>query len=418
MAWRRPMMFALAAIYAFGALRFIWAFRLLEFDFADALFVLATLGLLLLVVVETIVRIGPRLAAYRPQFRLVVVTVLLLLVVAEVWLRFGWGLYANYEELNLGHYRTRYLRIDQMRGSNDVRQHRYFVFPSHLNQSIQYPEFTYVRKTNSLGLRGQEIDARPAEGTFRIISLGDSFTEGFGVSETDTWPLQVGRMLESSKPGQRVESINAGIAGSDPVFEYTLLEEVLAPMRPDLVLLGFSGNDVVDLCTRGGFERYQPDGTVVLQRGPSYEWLYGVSYVVRHVLHDLAGYDGMIQSPATREKCQASARQVMRTVVDRSCRLAEKGGFSLAVVVYPMKHEMETGQYDLKNLWEGAAPRCANVLRLAEWFAEHGITPDNIDEFYYPIDRHHTARGLRLFAEGVTEHVIASGLFPASRSGS
>src|SRR5262245_7988462 len=40
---------------------------------------------------------------------------------------------------------------------------------------------------NSLGLRGPETSANKAEGTFRILCLGDSFTFGAGVREEDTF---------------------------------------------------------------------------------------------------------------------------------------------------------------------------------------------------------------------------------------
>lgn len=403
----------LAGAYAFGARRLMRAFPLLNFDFGDTLFALANLGLVLLVLGEVVARLAKRQAAYRSRFRLAVVTFMLLLLGVEGWLRFGWGLYTSAEERSHGRYRTLFQRIDQMK--HDARQQRYYLYPPHLEATLRFPEFTYELRTNALGLRGPEVDLRPDPGVFRIISVGDSFTEGFGVSETDSWPLQLERLLTNYAPAQRVESINAGVAGSDPVFEYTLLEEVLAPMRPDLVLQAVSANDLEDLCGRGGFERYRPDGSVVLKPRPSWEWLYGLSYIVRHVAHDVMGYDGIMQSVQGHQICEASARKTLREVIDRSCRLAEASGFSLAVVIDPMMHEMQTGHHELEDLWDGNGPACAHVLWLRDWFKRQRIKPDNLDEFYYPIDRHHTARGYRVFAEGVMDHIVTAGLFPASR---
>jgi hypothetical protein len=417
LGWRRGGQILLGGAYAFGVFRFIRALPTVDFDFLHTIFAIATLGIVLLILAEAVARLATRQAGYRSQFRLAIITVLLMLVGTEAWLRFGWGLYVNGEEKNLGHYRTRFLRIDQMKG-NDPRQQRYFLHPPHWDRTVTFPEFTYRLRTNALGLRGPEIDARPAPGVFRIISIGDSFTEGFGVNESETWPLQLEQLVASRAPGQRVESINAGVAGSDPVFESTMLEEVLAPMRPDLVLLAVSANDLWDLCDRGGFERYRPDGSIVLKPGPSWEWVYAVSYIVRHVMHDVMGYDRLLRRTQARRTCEDSGREVLRTAVDRSSRLAEAVGFSLVVVIHPMVFEIETGTHALDNLWEGNPPAHANVLWLRHWFARQGIRPDNVDEFYYPLDRHHTARGLRIFAEGVMDHIVKTGLFPATGSAS
>jgi len=43
-----------------------------------------------------------------------------------------------------------------------------------------------VYKTNSLGLRGRE----PGSSKLRIVVIGDSYTEGFGLSETEAFPFQ------------------------------------------------------------------------------------------------------------------------------------------------------------------------------------------------------------------------------------
>jgi hypothetical protein len=44
-----------------------------------------------------------------------------------------------------------------------------------------------VYKTNSFGLRGRE----PGASKRRIVVIGDSYTEGFGLSETEAFPFQL-----------------------------------------------------------------------------------------------------------------------------------------------------------------------------------------------------------------------------------
>lgn len=63
-------------------------------------------------------------------------------------------------------------------------------------------------QTNSIGLRGaREYDKHKAEGSKRIVMLGDSFVFGWGVPDTETFSAQLER--RDSKP----EVLNLGVAG-------------------------------------------------------------------------------------------------------------------------------------------------------------------------------------------------------------
>jgi lysophospholipase L1-like esterase len=395
-----------------GVRHVLLALPRLEFNFADTLFALATLTLALLLLGDAAARLLVSHGAFKSQFRLAVVVFMLSLTGAEAWLRFGWRVYASPEEDRSGRYTTYFPRIDQMKQS--AIQRRYFLNPPHLATTVRFAEGTYQLRTNALGLRGPEVDPVPDSGTFRIIAVGDSYTEGFGVSEADAWPRQLEPSLHRRVPGLRVESINAGFAGSDPVFGSTLIEGVVAALRPSLVIQAMSSNDVLDICGRGGFERYGPDGSVVLRVGPRWEWLYGLSFVARHVVHDVMGYDRGLRTRSVSEECTAAARATLREAVDRSCRVSRAAGSSLVVVIHPMVGEVVSGHYELDDLWAAGPPACAHVLWLRHWFARQGITRDHVDDFYFPIDRHHNARGNGVFAEGVADHLVATGLLPPS----
>jgi len=64
-----------------------------------------------------------------------------------------------------------------------------------------HPEFSYTIRTNSQGLRDEEVNGR-----YDLIALGDSFTFGFGVENEEAWPQQLAAIS-----GQRVA--NLGWAG-------------------------------------------------------------------------------------------------------------------------------------------------------------------------------------------------------------
>lgn len=92
---------------------------------------------------------------------------------------------------------------------------------------------------NAHGTRGAEFtDAKPA-GTIRILSLGDSRTFGWGVSEAESYSQQLGSLLQAKAlPGARIEVINAGVnAWSFPQLLAFFRERGLA-WQPDYVIVG------------------------------------------------------------------------------------------------------------------------------------------------------------------------------------
>ena len=94
--------------------------------------------------------------------------------------------------------------------------------------------------TNSLGLRGDEV---PDDGTVRILAIGDSCTWGWGVSESESYPSFLQRMLDYNSGGHRYTVINAGIPGFTSYQGLLYLRERGALLRPEIVLIGYGFND-------------------------------------------------------------------------------------------------------------------------------------------------------------------------------
>jgi len=105
------------------------------------------------------------------------------------------------------------------------------------------PNGAYYR-TNSLGVRGPEYDRPAPPGVFRIVTVGDSVTMGAGVEEEDTYSAQLAEVLAARHPGRRFEVINAGLAGLDIVQIVGRLEKVGLPYDPNLVVYGWTMNDI------------------------------------------------------------------------------------------------------------------------------------------------------------------------------
>ena len=97
-------------------------------------------------------------------------------------------------------------------------------------------------KTNSLGLRGDEIDPQNSKNEFRILVLGDSITWAGYLPEEETYIFQLQRLL--NQPAfKNIRTINAGIGDVGITEEVGLLKEIYDSIKPKTVILAFYLND-------------------------------------------------------------------------------------------------------------------------------------------------------------------------------
>jgi lysophospholipase L1-like esterase len=133
------------------------------------------------------------------------------------------------------------------------------------------PELAYTVQVNSLGLRGPEIARTPPPGRTRILALGDSMTFGYYLEEPDTWPARLEARLRAA--GADVEVVNAGVGAWSIDSETQFLLERGLALEPDLVVVGYSVNDVEDLAR--GESRYEGQKRAVgSARGPLMRAVY------------------------------------------------------------------------------------------------------------------------------------------------
>jgi hypothetical protein len=105
------------------------------------------------------------------------------------------------------------------------------------------PEFRIRYSVNSLGYRGPEPEKFPEH---PILFLGDSFTEGYGVSDGEEFPELIRRALAERHKHLAPPVVNAGIgnAGNGHWVKWLRLEG--RRFAPRLVVLQFTSNDAAD----------------------------------------------------------------------------------------------------------------------------------------------------------------------------
>jgi lysophospholipase L1-like esterase len=96
---------------------------------------------------------------------------------------------------------------------------------------------------NRFGHRDDEVSLEKPEDVFRILVLGDSFTVGACVEQTESYPEVLERHLNDGSDTE-IEVVNTGVGGWCP-FQYAQYYEYYGQkFEPDLVLVGFFvGND-------------------------------------------------------------------------------------------------------------------------------------------------------------------------------
>jgi lysophospholipase L1-like esterase len=91
---------------------------------------------------------------------------------------------------------------------------------------------------NSIGFRGENHVIEKPAGVVRIVVIGDSVTEGYGVEWRDVFASNVQTSL-----GAGYEVVSLGMGGLNTPQEVHILEEVGVQYTPDYVVVNFVLND-------------------------------------------------------------------------------------------------------------------------------------------------------------------------------
>lgn len=106
--------------------------------------------------------------------------------------------------------------------------------------------------TNDRGFRDARnfAYAKPP-GVFRVLSVGDSHTQGYEVRQESTFSAVLERALGRKRAA--VEVLNTGVSGFGNAEELVFLENEGIKYSPDVVVLGFFANDFEDNFKAGLF---------------------------------------------------------------------------------------------------------------------------------------------------------------------
>ncbi len=126
----------------------------------------------------------------------------------------------------------------------DTRVHHSLTPGSYATTSDYDWKTTY--RINSLGMRDKEYAKEKPENTFRILVLGDSFTEGQGVNQDIVFAKILEKYLQIKIKEKKIEVLNGGTFSYSPLLEYLYLKDRGLDLKPDLVIINFDESDISD----------------------------------------------------------------------------------------------------------------------------------------------------------------------------
>jgi len=113
-----------------------------------------------------------------------------------------------------------YLRV--MRVKDPIYHHT--LKPNAAHTYEKWGGINYTLITNALGFKDRETRDVPLDtGTYRIVFIGDSFTEGMGYNYNDTFVGQIDKALGIKK----IQVLNAGVASYSPVIYFKKIDYLL-----------------------------------------------------------------------------------------------------------------------------------------------------------------------------------------------
>ncbi len=216
--------------------------------------------------------------------------------------------------------------------------------------------------TNSQGFRHPETGEKKA-GEKRVLVLGDSITFADYVESNETYPAALQELI--GKETDKVTVINAGLPGADLAMEYHLLLDSGLSVSPDVVLIGLYLNDASDffgiepmpaflakshfLCWiwRKTHEVYFAWRSDPQKEAWAENFMAGRKPRRGDWRRDKDAFDSLVISARNDwgYSWAPSSWAKIRNILESLQTLSRERNFRLAVVLFPVRHQVESDLY-------------------------------------------------------------------------
>jgi lysophospholipase L1-like esterase len=258
---------------------------------------------------------------------------------------------------------------------------------------------------NNRGLRDRPILPK-AEEEYRILTLGDSVTFGWGVPQDQVFPSRLEQLL----PGriQRpVRVINGGVCGYNTIQEVTYFKREGVALQPDLVLLTYVTNDIEEnrpFRPSAGSSFREKSLPEMMMKVVRSLWFYRLAH---HAYH-YGWYRQLKEQPLDHLQSTEGWRQSMSALRELVAICEEN---KIPLIVFFKRFNTRENQ----QLFEEVDRNTPGypVKDMGEWFEGRDITKLVNSK----VDGHVNAKGHQLIAEGMVDEIVGSIAAPQSIDG-
>lgn len=325
----------------------------------------------------------------------------IILITLEFLLLFVFGILNNYMENQYYLYFSEYKRKEQSVllqrwGFSNARFTCTELYLPNKTRTINRDDYTITHHYNETGLRGVLPVVAKDSNEYRIVVLGDSFIEGDGAKENETLPVQLQELLSARFPNKKISVINAGISGSNPLYEIDIYERKLTKYQADLIILSVFPNDLSDI------NIMQHQGNIPLQ-----EYFSALSHLFRIVYFGILNYDNFELTDIP----ESTSMRRMEIITDLNHRIhtfrnsLSASRQQLLIVYIPSKGELEDDTFD--NTYSKVLQNALKSdVNLSDTFAARGINQyDSLPVYYWKNDAHFNPKGYKLAAEIIAQYI-------------
>ena len=275
----------------------------------------------------------------------------------------------------------------------------------HAQSTLSWGNQPYMVRTNALGFkdRGMREVALQSD-RYRILFIGDSFTEGIGMPHEKTFVGLIEQDLEAS----RFEVFNAGVSSYSPRLYYLkvkhLVEEV--GLRFDEVRVYIDISDVQDEVI---YRNYAPSPLSITKRlDHIFTRNVYVYYALKKSEKLFRAYDGFARergnwthNAEVFEDWGKEGLALAQENMNKLFQLCSMHGIKLTIAVYPWLNQIEQQDSTAKpvSAWkEFARERGITFVNYFPHFINETPAQEIRDMYFIKNDRHWNERGHALIA--------------------
>jgi hypothetical protein len=286
----------------------------------------------------------------------------------------------------------------------------------------EFGENVLVRQ-NAHGHRGKYRPVARQVGSYRLLVLGDSFTEGVHVGEEELFTAK----MEEAAPD--LEVLNAGVGGYGTVQEFLYLANEGLKLNPNLVILMFYPNDLTDnaLSYYPGFGprpfasfengRLKVNETLISTEYKKFILPLPFQNVLSRYSYLYYFLNSRIYQPLFSRKMKELQKsdldaidsetrfKIFFAILEKLQALLQGGRIPLFVVLIPTREEVTAGNSETSNsIMEFCQAQQIACLSLLDRFKRE--TSSGIRS-YFAGDIHWTSAGHQIAADEILKHLPA-----------